>query len=46
MSSPTARTLARLRELGYRADVVERRLTEVVWCTFTPAGSPGPSGPF
>ena len=26
MSSPTARTLARLRELGYRADVVERRL--------------------
>ena len=26
MRSPTARTLARLRELGYRADVVERRL--------------------
>ena len=26
MSTPTARTLARLRELGYRADVVERRL--------------------
>ena len=26
MGSPTARTLARLRELGYRADVVERRL--------------------
>jgi hypothetical protein len=26
VSSPTARTLARLRELGYRADVVERRL--------------------
>jgi hypothetical protein len=26
VSTPTARTLARLRELGYRADVVERRL--------------------